>query len=70
MDIQGSRLLTVVYFSVRTTRSSALRYGLLSCLSVKTTALIPTPAPSVHLKIKMAVIDGKTRYIQNDLTKK
>ena len=24
----------------------------------------PTPAPSVHLKIKMAAINGKTRYIK------
>ena len=55
MDIQGSRLFTVLYFSVRSTRSSALRYGLLKT---------PTPAPSVHLEIKMTVIDGKTRYIQ------
>ena len=55
MDIQSSRLFTVLYFSVRSTRSSALRYGLLKT---------PTPAPSVHLKIKMAVIDCKTRYIQ------
>ena len=37
------RLFTVLYFSVRSLRSRALRYGL------------PTPAPSVHLKIKMAV---------------
>ena len=41
MDIQGSRLFTVLYFSVRSTRSSALRYGLLSCVSVKTTAINP-----------------------------
>ena len=31
------RLFTVLYFSVRSSRSSALRYGLPSCLSVKTT---------------------------------
>ena len=60
MDIQGSRLLTVLYFSVRSTRSSALRYELLSCVSVKTAAIIPDASP----RIKMAVIDGETRYIQ------
>ena len=32
-----TRLLTVLYFSVRSSRSSALRYGLPSCMSVKTT---------------------------------
>ena len=32
-----SRLFTVLYFSVRSSRSSALRYGLPSCISVKTT---------------------------------
>ena len=37
------RLFTVLYFFLRSSRSRALRYGLL------------TPAPSVHLKIKMAV---------------
>ena len=47
------RLSTVPYFSVRLSRSSALPYRLPSCLS----------APSVHLKIKMAAINGKTRYI-------
>ena len=31
------RLFTVIYFSVRSSRSSALRYGLPSCTSVKTT---------------------------------
>ena len=31
------RLFTVLYFSVRSSRSSALRYGLPSCVSVKTT---------------------------------
>ena len=31
------RLFTVLYFSVRSSRSSALRYGLPSCMSVKTT---------------------------------
>ena len=46
------RLFTVLYFSVRSSRSSALRYGLPSWMSVKTT---PTPALSVHLKIKIAV---------------
>ena len=29
-----SRLLTVLYFSVRSSRSSVLRYGLPSCMSV------------------------------------
>ena len=32
-----NRLFTVLYFSVRSSRSSALRYGLPSCISVKTT---------------------------------
>ena len=32
-----SRLFTVLYFSVRSSRSRALRYGLPSCLRVKTT---------------------------------
>ena len=45
MDIQGSRLFTVLYFSVTSTRSSALRYGLLSCVSVKTTAINPDARP-------------------------
>ena len=31
------RLFTVLYFFVRSSRSSALRYGLPSCMSVKTT---------------------------------
>ena len=31
------RLFTVLYFSVRSSKSSALRYGLPSCMSVKTT---------------------------------
>ena len=31
-------LFTVLYFSVRSSRSSALRYGLPSCMSVKTTS--------------------------------
>ena len=34
---RGSRLFTDLYFSVRSSRSSALRYGLPSCMSVKTT---------------------------------
>ena len=50
------RLFTVLNFSVRSSRSSALRFGLHLAWS-------PTPAPSVHLKIKMAVINGKTCYI-------
>ena len=29
----------------------------------RATCIIPTPAPSVHLKIKMAAINGKARYI-------
>ena len=33
----ASRLFTVLHFSVRTSRSSALRDGLPSCMSVKTT---------------------------------
>ena len=33
----GGRLFTVLYFSVRSSRSSALCYGLPSCMSVKTT---------------------------------
>ena len=32
-----TRLFTVLYFSVRSSRSSALRYGWPSCMSVKTT---------------------------------
>jgi len=31
------RLFTVLYFSVRSSRSNDLRYGLPSCMSVKTT---------------------------------
>ena len=31
------RLFTVLYFPVRSSRSSVLRYGLPSCISVKTT---------------------------------
>ena len=34
---QPSRLFTVLYFSVRSSRSNALCYGLPSCMSVKTT---------------------------------
>ena len=45
MDIQGSRLFTVLHFSVRSTRSSALPYGLLSCVSVKTAAINPDARP-------------------------
>ena len=41
-----SRLFTVLYFSAISSRSRALRYGL---------PILPTPAPSVHLKIKIAV---------------
>ena len=44
------RLFSVLYFSVRWSRSRALRYGLPSCMTV-------------HLKIKMAAINGTTRYI-------
>ena len=44
------RLFTVLYFPVRSSRSSALRYGLPSCISVKTT---------VHLKIKIAVTERR-----------
>ena len=36
-DRSNGRLFTVLYFSVRSSRSSALRYGLPSCTSVKTT---------------------------------
>ena len=39
-----SRLFTVLYFSAISSRSRALRYGL---------PILPTPAPSVHLKIKI-----------------
>ena len=35
--ISTTRLFTVLYFSVRSSRSSALCYGLPSCMSVKTT---------------------------------
>ena len=45
MDLQGSRLFTVLYIPVKTSRSSALRYGLLSCVGVKTTAIIPDARP-------------------------
>ena len=34
---KNPRLFTVLHFSVRTSRSSALRDGLPSCMSVKTT---------------------------------
>ena len=46
------RLFTVLYFSVRSSRSNALCYGLPSCMSVKRKE---TPAPSVHFKIKILV---------------
>ena len=48
VDFRGGgapRLFTVLYFSVRSPRSSALCYGLPSS----------TPAASVHFKIKIAV---------------
>ena len=51
-----NRPFTVLYFSVRW-RSRALSYGLQSCLSVKIIESM------VHLKIKMAAINGKTCYI-------
>ena len=51
------RLFTVLYFSVRSSRSSALRHGLSSCLRVKTTSV------HIHLKFKAAIINGNTRYI-------
>ena len=48
------RLFTVLYFSVRSSRSSVLWYGLPSCVSFKTTkgavVAYPTPTPSVHSK--------------------
>ena len=63
-----SRLFTVLYFSVRSSKSSALRYGLPSCMIVKTIFLAPPPPPpptqsykprrsppSVHLTIKIPV---------------
>ena len=71
-----NRLFTVFYFSVRSSRSSSLRYGLPSSMSVKTTnkgagvvweespfpySYNPRPPPlMVHLKIKLADIDGTT----------
>ena len=41
----STRLFTVLYFSERSSRSSALRYGLPSCMSVKLQS--PTPTRSV-----------------------
>ena len=71
-DELRSRLFAVLYFSERSSRSSALRYGLPSCISFKTTwgaggclggsEKLPQsynprrPPRSVHLKIKMAVL--------------
>ena len=54
--MKSPRLFTVLYFSVRSSRSSALCYGLPSCMSVKTTkgegavwveATLPPPPPEL-----------------------
>ena len=50
-------LFKVPYFPVGSSTSSALRNGL------------TTPAPQVHWKIKMAAINGKTRYISTNSRK-
>ena len=55
------RLFTVLYFSVRSSRSSALRYGLPSRMSVKN-YLIPDARPLGTFE-KQDSCDGKTRYI-------
>ena len=61
------RLFTVLYFSTRLSRSSALCYGLPSshdCLLGGGGGLRGSELfVKVHLKIKMAAINGKTRYI-------
>ena len=46
-NLINSRLFTVLYFSVRSSRSNALRYGLPSWMSVKTPpkAIIPDARP-------------------------
>ena len=54
IQINWHRLFTVPYHPVRSSRSSALRCGLPSCMSVKF---------NYYLKIKMAAINGRTRYI-------
>ena len=60
------RLFTVLYFSVRLSRSSALRYGLPCCMSVKTTqgaeAIFPDARPLDTFENQDSR-DGKTRYI-------
>ena len=50
------RLFTVLYFSVRSSRSSAFRYGLAilrECQNYLGGGGGPTSAPSVHLKIRI-----------------
>ena len=74
---EKSRVFTVPYFSIRPSRSKKEPAPLspvplyFSSLSLLRTALhylnawnrLPTPAPSVHLKIKLAAINGETRGI-------
>ena len=54
-----SRLFTVLYFSVRSSRLSALCYGLPSCMSVK---IIPD-VRHIGTFENQDTRDGKTRYI-------
>ena len=74
MSYVARRLFTVLYFSVRSSRSSALRYGLPSCMSVKTTwgagggglldeAIIIPDARPLGTFENHDSRDGKTRYI-------
>ena len=77
--MKSPRLFTVLYFSVRSSRSSALCYGLPSCMSVKTTkgegavweeATLPPPPraiiPDAHplgTFENQGTSDGTTRYV-------
>ena len=57
------RLFTVFYFSVRSSRSSAFRYGLPSCKNVKTTV------PSVHKTRYISTISRKNRGLWTDYSR-
>ena len=87
-SLPSDRMFTVLYFSVRSSRSSTLRYRQPAAIlhecqnyswdggglggSEKNRSPTPPPPlpPSVHLKIKMVSINGKTRYISTISRKK
>ena len=56
IDTVKNRLFTVLYFSVRSSRSSAMCYGLPSCMSV------PDARPLGTFE-NQDTRDGKTQYI-------